>query len=141
MCFYQFSLFFSSACYHKEGLGLEYWFELLQYSRWCVSDVSASMCVYLTNLMLSKSSITQGICRYIAAKMSAMFLSLPVKARLEEKSLFSCREMPQGCACTRGKGKGHWHHFANQNFASKICRGTSASISFTCRNVPSSTVM
>lgn len=45
----------------------------------------------------------------IAAKTSAMFLSLPVKACLQEMSFFYlCQETPrgQGCTCTRRRGRG-----------------------------------
>lgn len=53
--------------------------------------------------------------------MSAMFLSLPVKACLEEISFVClCQKTLQGygCACTGIKEKG-CQHFTDDNFASK----------------------
>ncbi len=126
MCFYQFlfSLFFSSICYHNKRTSphkilvcsTSIWTHFC--NRWCVSDVSASMCFYflqaVTNnlLYLTKHLLTALLPKVfagIAAKTSAMFLSLPVKARLEEMSFFyPCRETPQGqrCTCTQRKGRG-----------------------------------
>lgn len=126
MCFYQFllSLFFSSTHYHNKRTrpdkilvcNTSIWTHFC--NRWCVSDVSASVCLYflqaVTNnlLYLTKHLLTALLPKVfagIAAKTSAMFLSLPVKACWEEMSFFyPCRETPQGqsSTCTQRKGRG-----------------------------------
>lgn len=76
---------------------------------------------YLTNLTSSKSSITQGISG-IAAKTSAMFLSLPVKACSQEMSFLlpvSVDAAGSGLYMHPEDRKGRWL-FTDQNFASKI---------------------
>lgn len=98
----------------KEQVLTNHWFALraaglvLAIGGVFLTSLPAGVCIfhklYLTN---STSSNSSKVFAGIAAKTSAMFLSLPVKARLEEMSFsYPCQETPRGRACTRRKGRG-----------------------------------
>lgn len=138
-----FSLFFSSTYWSHNKRTSPYKIWVCNTSiwtcfcnRWCVSDVSASMCLYflqavtnnllyLTNLTTSNSSITQGICRYSSQNVCYVSESASQSLFTGNVLLLSVLRDASGSGLYMHSedGKGHWH-FTNQNFASKISRDT-----------------